>query len=135
MGGSQGAQGVNRAVIDALPRIDPAALQLIHLTGRDDEAAVRGAVEKSGHRAFVAAFSACLDLAYAISDLCVARSGASSLAELSHFGIPSILIPYPAAADDHQTRNAEVFTQKAPPSSSARPISPQAPSPTSSSTF
>lgn len=112
MGGSQGAQGVNRAIVDALPRIDPSALQLIHLTGRDDEATVRDAIARSGHRAFVAAFSARLDLAYAIADLCVARSGASSLAELSHFGVPSILIPYPAAADDHQTRNAEVFTEK-----------------------
>ncbi|MEM9481888.1 MAG: glycosyltransferase, partial [Verrucomicrobiota bacterium] len=40
----------------------------------------------------------------------IARSGASSLTELSHFGLPSILVPYPFAADDHQTKNAEVFT-------------------------
>jgi UDP-N-acetylglucosamine--N-acetylmuramyl-(pentapeptide) pyrophosphoryl-undecaprenol N-acetylglucosamine transferase len=42
----------------------------------------------------------------------VARSGASSLAEISYYGLPSILIPFPEAAEDHQTRNAEVFVRK-----------------------
>ncbi len=112
MGGSQGARGVNRSVIDALPQLDPARVQLIFLTGRDDEASGREAVQKAGFQAFVAAFSPRLDLAYALADLCVARSGASSLAELSHFGIPSILIPYPHAAEDHQTRNAEVYSRQ-----------------------
>ncbi len=47
--------------------------------------------------------------AYAIADLIIARSGASSLTEIAIAGSPSILVPYPFAADDHQTRNAEVF--------------------------
>ncbi|RYD19437.1 MAG: UDP-N-acetylglucosamine--N-acetylmuramyl-(pentapeptide) pyrophosphoryl-undecaprenol N-acetylglucosamine transferase, partial [Verrucomicrobiaceae bacterium] len=47
--------------------------------------------------------------AYAIADLVIARSGASSLTEIAIAGHPSILVPYPYAADDHQTRNAEVF--------------------------
>jgi UDP-N-acetylglucosamine--N-acetylmuramyl-(pentapeptide) pyrophosphoryl-undecaprenol N-acetylglucosamine transferase len=47
--------------------------------------------------------------AYALADLVIARSGASSLTEIAIAGHPSILVPYPFAADDHQTRNAEVF--------------------------
>jgi UDP-N-acetylglucosamine--N-acetylmuramyl-(pentapeptide) pyrophosphoryl-undecaprenol N-acetylglucosamine transferase len=49
--------------------------------------------------------------AYACADLIVARAGASSLTEIALAGVPSILVPYPFAADDHQTRNAEVFAQ------------------------
>jgi UDP-N-acetylglucosamine--N-acetylmuramyl-(pentapeptide) pyrophosphoryl-undecaprenol N-acetylglucosamine transferase len=48
---------------------------------------------------------------YSAADFAVARSGAASLAELASFSIPGILIPFPYAADDHQTRNAEVFTK------------------------
>jgi UDP-N-acetylglucosamine--N-acetylmuramyl-(pentapeptide) pyrophosphoryl-undecaprenol N-acetylglucosamine transferase len=47
--------------------------------------------------------------AYAACDFCVARSGASSLTELSHAGLPALLVPFPFAADDHQTANARVF--------------------------
>jgi UDP-N-acetylglucosamine--N-acetylmuramyl-(pentapeptide) pyrophosphoryl-undecaprenol N-acetylglucosamine transferase len=47
--------------------------------------------------------------AYAVADLIISRSGASSLTEISIIGLPSILVPFPYAADDHQTRNAEVF--------------------------
>jgi UDP-N-acetylglucosamine--N-acetylmuramyl-(pentapeptide) pyrophosphoryl-undecaprenol N-acetylglucosamine transferase len=50
-----------------------------------------------------------MDLAYRVADLAIARSGASSMAELAYFGVPSILVPYPFAAEDHQTRNAEIF--------------------------
>jgi UDP-N-acetylglucosamine--N-acetylmuramyl-(pentapeptide) pyrophosphoryl-undecaprenol N-acetylglucosamine transferase len=50
-----------------------------------------------------------MEEAYGASDLAIARSGAASLAELSHFGLPAILIPYPFAADDHQTANARIF--------------------------
>ncbi len=48
---------------------------------------------------------------YSAADFAVARSGAASLAELAFFGLPSILIPFPYAADDHQTRNAEIFVR------------------------
>jgi len=49
--------------------------------------------------------------AYSAADFAVARSGAASLAELASFGLPTILIPFPYAADDHQTRNAEIFAR------------------------
>src|SRR5436853_7045844 len=48
---------------------------------------------------------------YSAADFAVARSGAASLAELASFGLPTILIPFPYAADDHQTRNAEIFAR------------------------
>jgi UDP-N-acetylglucosamine--N-acetylmuramyl-(pentapeptide) pyrophosphoryl-undecaprenol N-acetylglucosamine transferase len=50
-----------------------------------------------------------MDLAYRAADLAIARSGASSMSELAYFGVPSLLVPYPFAAEDHQTRNAEIF--------------------------
>jgi UDP-N-acetylglucosamine--N-acetylmuramyl-(pentapeptide) pyrophosphoryl-undecaprenol N-acetylglucosamine transferase len=50
-----------------------------------------------------------MEEAYSAADLAIARSGAASLTELSHFAIPSILIPYPSAAEDHQTLNAQIF--------------------------
>ena len=111
MGGSQGARGVNRAVIAALPHLDPAASQLLWLSGREDEAEVAAALRESRVAAFHASFHGRLELAYAIADLCLARSGASSLAELAHFGIATILIPLPTAAEDHQTKNAQVFAR------------------------
>ena len=107
MGGSQGARAVNRAMLEALAALDASSTQLIWLTGRDDESDVRAAVVKSGFPAFVAAFHGRLDLAYRIADVCIARAGGSSLAELAHFGVATILIPLPTAAEDHQTRNAE----------------------------
>ncbi len=113
MGGSQGARGVNRAVIAALPDLDPATTQLLWLTGVEDEAEVRAAVDRCRTlTAFVAPFHGSLEQAYAVADLCLARSGASSLAELAHFGVPTVLIPLPTAAEDHQTRNAEVFARR-----------------------
>jgi UDP-N-acetylglucosamine--N-acetylmuramyl-(pentapeptide) pyrophosphoryl-undecaprenol N-acetylglucosamine transferase len=110
MGGSQGAHGLNRAVIEALPRWGN-ALQVIHLTGRDDEEMVRAAYAQADMRAFVAAFHHRMQEAYSAADLAVARSGAASLSELAHFGLPSILIPYPFAAEDHQTFNARIYVE------------------------
>ncbi len=109
MGGSQGARGINNAVVDALPRLREAPLQIIHLTGRDDEQTVREKYAQSGVPAFVAPFWHRMETAYAAADFCIARSGAASLTELSHFALPSILIPYPSAAEDHQTLNARIF--------------------------
>lgn len=109
MGGSQGAQGINRAIHDALPRLKDAPLQFIHLSGKQDEQRLRGAYAAAGLPAFVAAFHHRMEEAYSAADFCVARSGAASLTEVSHFALPSILIPYPYAAEDHQTLNAKIF--------------------------
>lgn len=109
MGGSQGAQGINRALRDAAPLLRDAPLQIIHLAGQQEESAMRNAYVAAGIPAHVAAFCHRMDQAYGAADFTIARSGAASLTELSHFALPGILIPYPYAADDHQTLNAKIF--------------------------
>ena len=110
MGGSQGAHGLNRAILDALPSWRD-LVQVIHFTGKNDEAAMRNAYEQAGVSAYVAAFHHRMQDAYSAADLAIARSGAASLSELAHFALPSVLIPFPAAADDHQTSNARIFCE------------------------
>ncbi len=109
MGGSQGAHGINQAVLNAAPGWKN-QLQVIHLTGRDDEQATRDAYHRLEIPAYVAAFHHRMQEAYSAVDFAIARSGAASLSELAFFGLPSLLIPYPAAAEDHQTSNAQIFT-------------------------
>ncbi len=109
MGGSQGAHGINQALVAALPQLRQASVQIIHLTGRDDEQMMRESYAQAGVPAFVAAFHHRMEEAYCAADLAIARSGAASLTELSHFALPSLLIPLPTAAEDHQTLNAKIF--------------------------
>jgi UDP-N-acetylglucosamine--N-acetylmuramyl-(pentapeptide) pyrophosphoryl-undecaprenol N-acetylglucosamine transferase len=111
MGGSQGARGLNRGVTGALDQVSEAGMQVIHLAGSLDVEETRKAYAGASVPHHVAAFSHEMEFAYAAADLAIARSGASSLAELSAFEIPTILIPYPFAADDHQTLNAKVYTE------------------------
>ena len=113
VGGSQGAQGVNRAVTQSLSELDALGVQLLHITGPGDYQEVRDAYQGKpiALRSHVGAFCHRMELAYQAADVALARSGASTLAELAYFGVPSILVPYPFAADDHQTRNAEIFAK------------------------
>jgi UDP-N-acetylglucosamine--N-acetylmuramyl-(pentapeptide) pyrophosphoryl-undecaprenol N-acetylglucosamine transferase len=108
MGGSQGASGINQAIIKSLPVLRNALLQVIHLSGTRDERLVADNYRREKIPAYVAAFHHHMEEVYSAADFAVARSGAASLAELACFGLPSILIPFPYAADDHQTRNAEI---------------------------
>ena len=109
MGGSQGAHGINSAIGNAVPKLKAVSWQAIHLAGAADEQAMHATYAREGVPAAVAAFHHRMEEAYGASDLAIARSGAASLAELSHFGLPAILVPYPFAADDHQTANARIF--------------------------
>lgn len=109
MGGSQGAHGINQAMIKALPLLADIPLQIIHLTGLEDEQIMIANYRRENLNAYVAAFSHRMEEAYSAADFAIARSGAASLTELSHFGIPSLLIPYPFAAENHQALNAEIF--------------------------
>ncbi|MBS0660499.1 MAG: UDP-N-acetylglucosamine--N-acetylmuramyl-(pentapeptide) pyrophosphoryl-undecaprenol N-acetylglucosamine transferase [Verrucomicrobia bacterium] len=113
MGGSQGARGVNEALLAALPalRHEAPRLRLIHQTGTPENERFQAAAAEAGIPAYVAAFLDQMQDAYALADLAICRSGAASLTEVAHFGLPSILIPYPHAAEDHQTLNANVFVQ------------------------
>lgn len=111
MGGSQGASGLNEAVISALPRLRAHRdrWQFLHLAGRDDRARVEQAYRAAGLPSVVLDFCSHMAEAYALADMAVARSGAASLGELGTAGIPSILVPFPHAADNHQWFNAKVF--------------------------
>jgi UDP-N-acetylglucosamine--N-acetylmuramyl-(pentapeptide) pyrophosphoryl-undecaprenol N-acetylglucosamine transferase len=109
MGGSQGASGINQAIIKSLPSLRGIPLQVIHLSGARDERLVADNYQRENIQAYVAPFHHRMEEVYSAADLAVARSGAASLAELAFFALPGILVPFPYAADDHQTRNAEIF--------------------------
>ena len=109
MGGSQGARGINTMISQSLNAYSNAGVQLLHIAGVDDFEMVQTAFKRSGEAGCVLEFCAEMAMAYAAADVAVCRSGASSLAELACFGLPTVLIPYPFAADDHQTRNAEIY--------------------------
>jgi UDP-N-acetylglucosamine--N-acetylmuramyl-(pentapeptide) pyrophosphoryl-undecaprenol N-acetylglucosamine transferase len=111
MGGSQGAHGINQAVMAVLKRFAEKKVQFIHLTGKDDENYVYECYRKQAVPAFVSAFYDRMEEAYTVADLAIARSGAASLTELSYFDLPTILIPYPFAAENHQFFNAEIFAR------------------------
>jgi len=114
-GGSQGARGINRGLAAAAAELRERVggrLRIIHLAGREDAETVAKAYAAAGIAFSVEAFCPRMECAYALADLVVSRSGASSLTELAMFGLPSVLVPYPYAAEDHQTRNAETFTRR-----------------------
>src|SRR6058998_2213103 len=111
MGGSQGASGINQALIKAMPFLQGLPLQLIHLSGARDERLVTDNYRRENVRAYVAPFHHQMEEVYSAADLVVARAGAASLAEFAAFSLPGILIPFPYAADDHQTRNAEIYAR------------------------
>jgi UDP-N-acetylglucosamine--N-acetylmuramyl-(pentapeptide) pyrophosphoryl-undecaprenol N-acetylglucosamine transferase len=111
MGGSQGASGINQAMIRALPSLQGEALQVIHLSGARDERLLADNYQREKIPAHVAAFHHAMGEVYSAADFAIARSGAASLSELAAFALPSLLIPFPYAADDHQTRNAEIFVK------------------------
>jgi UDP-N-acetylglucosamine--N-acetylmuramyl-(pentapeptide) pyrophosphoryl-undecaprenol N-acetylglucosamine transferase len=109
MGGSQGASGINQSMIKSLALLRDLPLQIIHLSGTRDERLVADNYRRENIPVYVAAFHHRMEEVYSAADLAIARAGAASLAELSAFSLPTILIPFPYAADDHQTRNAEIF--------------------------
>jgi UDP-N-acetylglucosamine--N-acetylmuramyl-(pentapeptide) pyrophosphoryl-undecaprenol N-acetylglucosamine transferase len=107
IGGSLGAQALNRVVPQAIARL-PAERrpQVHHQTGRADVAGVQESYRVLGCEARVEAFIEDMAAVYAWADLVVCRSGALTVAELAASGVASILVPYPHATDDHQTGNA-----------------------------
>lgn len=112
LGGSQGAQAVNRLVAEGLPGLPAgvlARLKVIHQTGEADAATVRAHYEKSGIDAVVQPFFTDMAEIYSQADLLVSRAGATTLSEMAVLGKPAILIPYPFAADNHQEKNGNHY--------------------------
>jgi len=112
MGGSQGASGINELVLEALPilaRVVP-ELQYLHLAGPDGFDRVRNGYAAQGTKAVVRPFLSEMEMALAAATVAISRAGASSLAELVAMRVPAILVPYPAATDNHQYFNARALS-------------------------
>ncbi|MGY4890805.1 UNVERIFIED_CONTAM: undecaprenyldiphospho-muramoylpentapeptide beta-N-acetylglucosaminyltransferase [Xanthomonas axonopodis] len=107
LGGSQGARALNQAVPTALAALGHPEVELRHQCGEKLRAEAEAAYLQAGVNASVEPFIADMAAAYAWADLVVCRAGASTLAELCAAGVGSVLVPFAAAVDDHQTRNAE----------------------------
>lgn len=109
-GGSQGAVALNRAVIESLKYLRKSVqrYKFIHQVGKnDDPEKIRRAYSNNGFEHSVYNFTDKIWESYEKADIVIARSGASTIAEISTVGLPAILVPYPFAADNHQEANAE----------------------------
>ena len=111
LGGSQGARRVNELMLAAMKILQATGntLRIIHQTGTADEGLIRKGYEQSGIEAEVASFFSDMADVYGRANLVVSRAGATTLAELAVMGLPALLIPYPFAADDHQTTNGAYY--------------------------
>jgi len=106
VGGSLGAKSINEAVLEGIGKLEQAGIQLIWQTGQlFGDAAVNAVAGKKGMNA--QPFIKEMEMAYAAADLVVSRAGAMAIAELCVVGKPVIFVPYPHAAEDHQTVNAK----------------------------
>lgn len=110
LGGSQGAHALNEYIIGILPELKEAGIDIWHQTGMKDLEKTQAAYAEAGYDPkWVKPFIDDIAAAYAWADLALCRAGASTVAELCMAGLPSILVPFPAAIHDHQTRNAKVL--------------------------
>ncbi len=110
LGGSSGAHALNAAMRDAAPELKGiAGLQVLHQTGEKDGPEVTAAYAAAGVPAAVRPFIHDMAAAYAAADLVIARSGATTVAELAVCGRRAVLVPYPFAADNHQEHNARAL--------------------------
>jgi UDP-N-acetylglucosamine--N-acetylmuramyl-(pentapeptide) pyrophosphoryl-undecaprenol N-acetylglucosamine transferase len=114
VGGSQGAKVLNEFVPEALARAGAATrgIEIVHQTGHAMCDSVRARYEQLGLRATVTPFIDDMARAYASAALVIGRAGATSLAEICAVGRPSVLIPFPFAADDHQWHNARALEMR-----------------------
>jgi len=106
-GGSQGARQINEAMMELAARLVGRHVEIFHQTGEADRERVAAAYREAGVDANVVAFEPEMPNRYRWADLAVSRAGALTVAELALAALPSLLIPYPFAADDHQSANAQ----------------------------
>jgi UDP-N-acetylglucosamine--N-acetylmuramyl-(pentapeptide) pyrophosphoryl-undecaprenol N-acetylglucosamine transferase len=110
-GGSQGSRTLNEAARQSWPLFRKAEMKvrIMHQTGPSAAERLRAEFAESGLDGDVAPFIHDMPAAFAAADLVICRAGAGAVSELAAAGKPSVLVPFPFAADDHQTRNAEAF--------------------------
>jgi UDP-N-acetylglucosamine--N-acetylmuramyl-(pentapeptide) pyrophosphoryl-undecaprenol N-acetylglucosamine transferase len=113
LGGSQGAHALNVALPQVLARLpETQRPQVRHQCGERHADKCREVYASAGVAASVEPFIADMAEAYGWADLVVCRAGALTLAELCAAGVGALLVPYPNAVDDHQTRNAEFLVER-----------------------
>jgi UDP-N-acetylglucosamine--N-acetylmuramyl-(pentapeptide) pyrophosphoryl-undecaprenol N-acetylglucosamine transferase len=110
VGGSQGAEALNKGVVEALNGT-ASKLQIIHVTGKSQVESVRAAYAAKGATAVVLDFVSDMDSLYSAADLVVSRAGAMAIAELAAFGTPSVLVPIARSSGDHQRENARAVAK------------------------
>jgi UDP-N-acetylglucosamine--N-acetylmuramyl-(pentapeptide) pyrophosphoryl-undecaprenol N-acetylglucosamine transferase len=108
-GGSRGARSINNAALQWLEEFS-SGTNLIWQTGALDYDRISSQVKPSG-RLWIGPYIENMGDAYAVSDLVVCRAGASTIAELTNMGKPSVLVPYPYATGDHQRFNAKALVR------------------------
>ncbi|GAB5538777.1 MAG: undecaprenyldiphospho-muramoylpentapeptide beta-N-acetylglucosaminyltransferase [Salibacteraceae bacterium] len=107
VGGSLGARSINQALAQNIDKLIEHKIQVLWQTGKHfKEDGERLEKELSDKHIFITEFIYEMDMAYAAADIVVSRAGAIAVSELSLIGKPTILVPYPYAAEDHQTKNA-----------------------------
>jgi UDP-N-acetylglucosamine--N-acetylmuramyl-(pentapeptide) pyrophosphoryl-undecaprenol N-acetylglucosamine transferase len=111
LGGSQGAHAINVAMVAAAPRLAAAGdrITITHQTGERDLDMVRDGYRRAGFAGRAEAFLHDVEQEMPAADVIVSRAGATTLAEITASGRPSVLIPLPTATDDHQRKNANVL--------------------------
>ncbi len=109
IGGSQGAQAINQAMIDAAPRLMGKHVQVVHQTGERDQVRVQQAYADAAIPARAQAFFEDMAGQYRQADMIICRSGATTVAEITVLGKAAFFVPFPYATDDHQTRNAQAL--------------------------
>jgi UDP-N-acetylglucosamine--N-acetylmuramyl-(pentapeptide) pyrophosphoryl-undecaprenol N-acetylglucosamine transferase len=115
VGGSRGARSINDAMIAALPLLAGPGVQLLWATGKDEYDRVHAALHAIGETGFpvrLFPYITEMEFAYGAVDLVLCRAGATTIAEITRAGLPSILVPYPFAAADHQTENAQAMVEE-----------------------
>lgn len=113
IGGSLGARTINQSIIAHLNKLIDSNVQVIWQTGKNYLADCKKALEALPHNNIICTdFVSQMPLAYALADLVISRAGASSISELCLLGKPSILVPSPNVAEDHQTHNAMALVKK-----------------------
>ena len=119
IGGSRGAKSINQAMLSVCRQyVDDQRVQIIHLTGQTGYAEFQQEFQQAGidvannGNIIITPYLQEMEYALACTDLCVARSGAAFLAEMTAKGLPGILIPYPYAAENHQEHNARALVEQ-----------------------
>ncbi len=111
-GGSRGSRPLNQLVSASLPQLAGHPVHLIHQTGPDDYETVRETYREVDISAEILPYIDDMPACFNRADLIVSRSGASTVAEITAAGRPALLVPFPHAADDHQTKNARALESR-----------------------